>query len=133
EEDVGNNSYSSSKQLSTQLQEFEPKQCPAAVAQSKGGLVCVSINKKCYCKHMSNEVLFPGYDCVFLSRSHLYGECSTDTRHKWTIHYIGGNKLAVCNRKSPLPIAGAETAYFPKDQDCLTTKSYNDLEAKLIQ
>lgn len=40
-------------------QEVKPKQCPAAVAQSEGGLVCVTINKRRYCKPMCNEVLFP--------------------------------------------------------------------------
>ncbi|KAM9559563.1 uncharacterized protein ACWYII_014325 [Salvelinus alpinus] len=173
EEDVGNNSCSSTtlmfKQLSTQLaeatrcaenitsewsddqtavvinslqtltvilqkhqktvcQDVEPKQCPAAVAQSKGGLVCVTINKRRYCKPMCNE----GYDFAFLRNSRLYEECSADTRFKWTTHYIGGNKLAVCN-KSSRSIAGAKTAYFPKNQDCLTTKSDNDLEAQLIE
>uniref|UniRef100_A0A4W5LQD4 Si:ch1073-126c3.2 n=1 Tax=Hucho hucho TaxID=62062 RepID=A0A4W5LQD4_9TELE len=108
-------------------QEFEPKQCPAAVAQSKGGLVCVTVNKRRYCKPRCNE----GYDFAFLRNSRLYEECSADTRFKWTTQYIGGNKLAVCN-KSSRPIAGAKTAYFPKNQDCLTTKSYNDLEAKVI-
>lgn len=173
EEDVGNNSCSSTtllfKQLSTHLAEaaqcakhinsqwsdnqtavvinslqtltvilqkhkktvchnFEPKECPAAVAQSKGGLVCVTNKKRRYCKPMCNE----GFDFAFLRNSRLYEECSADTKFKWTTQYIGGDKLAVCN-KSSRSIAGAKTAYFPKNQDCLTTKSNRDLEAQLIQ
>ncbi|XP_014062442.1 uncharacterized protein si:ch1073-126c3.2 [Salmo salar] len=172
EEDVGNNSCSSTtlmfKQLSTQLadvaqcaenmtsqlsvdqtavvinslqtltvilqkhqktvyQEVKPKQCPAAVAQSEGGLVCVTINKRRYCKPMCNE----GFDFAFLRKSRLYEECSAGTKFQWTTQYIGGNRLAVCN-KSSSSIAGATTAYFPKDQDCLTTKSNSDLEAKIL-
>ncbi|XP_020350869.1 uncharacterized protein si:ch1073-126c3.2 [Oncorhynchus kisutch] len=173
EEDVGNNSCSSTtlmfKQLSTQLaeaaqcaknitsqwsdnqtavvinslqtltvilekhqktvcQNVDPKECPAAVAQNKGGLVCVTIKMRRYCKPMCNE----GFDFAFLRNSRLYEECSADTKFKWTTHYIGGNKLAICN-KSSRSIAGAKTAYFPKNQDCLTTKSNSDLEAQLIQ
>nr|XP_046207885.1 uncharacterized protein si:ch1073-126c3.2 [Oncorhynchus gorbuscha] len=116
------------KHQKTVCQTFEPKECPAAVAQSKGGLVCVTNKMRRYCKPMCNE----GFDFAFLRNSRLYEECSADTKFKWTTHYIGGNKLAICN-KSSRSIAGAKTAYFPKNQDCLTTKSNSDLEAQLIQ
>uniref|UniRef100_A0AAZ3RPA8 Uncharacterized protein n=1 Tax=Oncorhynchus tshawytscha TaxID=74940 RepID=A0AAZ3RPA8_ONCTS len=107
--------------LTVILEKRQKTECPAAVAQSKGGLVCVSIKMRRYCKPMCNE----GFDFAFLRNSRMYEECSADTKFKWTTHYIGGNKLAVCNR--------AKTAYFPKNQDCLTTKSNSDLEAQLIQ
>ncbi|KAK6328623.1 hypothetical protein J4Q44_G00006010 [Coregonus suidteri] len=77
---------------------------------------------------MCNE----GYDFAFLRTSRLYENCGADTKFNWTTQYIGGNRLAVCN-KSSRPIAGAKTAYFLKDQDCLTTKSYDDQVFKIIQ
>lgn len=43
------------------------------------------------------------------------------------------NVCPFVNAESSRSIAGAKTAYFPKNQDCLTTKSNNDLEAQLIQ
>ncbi|KAG7228416.1 hypothetical protein INR49_007588, partial [Caranx melampygus] len=32
-----------------------------------------------------------------------------------------------------LQIAGVKTSYFPKDQDCLTTKSSSQLQNKIIE
>ncbi|KAL0964520.1 hypothetical protein UPYG_G00325060 [Umbra pygmaea] len=107
-------------------QKVEPKECPAALAQSKGGIVCVTINNKRYCKPLCNQ----GFDFAFLRISRLYEECSKDTEYKWTTQYIGGNKLAVC-QKSSHPIAGGEKTYFAKD--CLTTKSNSTLENQLVK
>ncbi|KAI4875660.1 hypothetical protein NFI96_029809, partial [Prochilodus magdalenae] len=97
-----------------------PGDCPFPVVHSKGGLACVSAERKVYCKPMCNE----GQDFSFLRRTRVYEECSAATNNKWTTQYVGGNKLAVCNT----PISGAPSAYFPKDQDCLKTKSDQDLE-----
>ncbi|XP_036403393.1 uncharacterized protein si:ch1073-126c3.2 [Megalops cyprinoides] len=105
-----------------------PTQCPAPVVHSKGGLVCVTIKEARYCKPMCNK----GYDFSFLRRSRLYEICSAHTRYLWNTFYVGGNKLAVCN-KSSIQISGAVTAYFPKDQDCLKTKSDHNLEKQIIQ
>lgn len=44
----------------------------------------------------------------------------------------GKNVCLFVNAESSSSIAGATTAYFPKDQDCLTTKSNSDLEAKIL-
>ncbi|XP_019911627.2 uncharacterized protein si:ch1073-126c3.2 isoform X2 [Esox lucius] len=109
-------------------QHFKPKRCPAPEPISDGGIVCVSINKTGYCKPMCNE----GYDFAFLRRSRLYETCSADTGFKWTTQYVGGNRLAICNKFSA-PVAGFESAYFPKDQNCLQTKSNSDLEKNLIK
>ncbi|XP_030626879.1 uncharacterized protein si:ch1073-126c3.2 [Chanos chanos] len=116
------------KQQKTVCKDAPPAECPAPVAQSKGGLVCVSTEEKRYCKPMCNE----GYDFSFLRRSRIYEECSRANKHKWTTHYVGGNKLAVCN-KSNVQISGAASAYFPKDQDCLRTKSDIQLETQVIE
>ncbi|KAG9274876.1 hypothetical protein AMEX_G9327 [Astyanax mexicanus] len=105
-----------------------PGDCPFPVVHSKGGLACVAIEEKIYCKPMCNE----GQDFSFLRRSRVYEECSAATNSKWTTQYVGGNKLAVCN-KSNLQISGAASAYFPKDQDCLKTKSDPALEESVIQ
>ncbi|MCI4376803.1 hypothetical protein PGIGA_G00192990 [Pangasianodon gigas] len=104
-----------------------PKECPAPAVQSKGGLVCVSAKGKRFCKPMCNK----GYDFSFLRISRLYEECSNATSYKWTTQYVGGNKLAICN-KSNTQIAGASSAYFPVNQDCLTTKSNSTLEEEII-
>ncbi|MCJ8730946.1 hypothetical protein PDJAM_G00190920 [Pangasius djambal] len=104
-----------------------PKECPAPAVQSKGGLVCVSAKGKRICKPMCNK----GYDFGFLRISRLYEECSNATSYKWTTQYVGGNKLAICN-KSNIQIAGASSAYFPVNRDCLTTKSNSTLEEEII-
>ncbi|KAK2921585.1 uncharacterized protein si:ch1073-126c3.2 [Channa argus] len=95
-----------------------PKTCPDAEVPVNGGLTCVTVNNKRYCKPLCNH----GYDFAFLRRSRLYDECSEQTRHKWNTQYVGGNKLAVCSEAS-IQVSGANSAYFPKDQDCLVTKS----------
>ncbi|KAG7512426.1 hypothetical protein JOB18_029084 [Solea senegalensis] len=94
------------------------KECPEAEVPDNGGLACVTVNNKRYCKPMCNY----GYDFMFMRRSRLYEECSKETGYKWNTQYIGGNKLAVCN-KEPTQVSGASSAYFPKDRDCLTTKT----------
>lgn len=99
-----------------------------------------------------------GFDFAFLRRSRLYDECSEKTGHKWDSQYIGGNTLAVCNGEaSPpgctqaprthtdvgfwfsflfpealFPISGVTTAYFPKNQDCVTTKSNSDQQRHVL-
>ncbi|KAG9344380.1 hypothetical protein JZ751_011049 [Albula glossodonta] len=90
-----------------------PKQCPAPQVPSKGGLVCVTIGQGRYCKPMCNE----GFDFDFLRKSRLYEACTAESSYSWTTQYI----------------AGADTAYFPKDQDCFQTKSQSELERKVIQ
>ncbi|XP_061084493.1 uncharacterized protein si:ch1073-126c3.2 [Conger conger] len=105
-----------------------PKQCPAPGVPSKGGLVCATIGDARYCKPMCNE----GFDFDFLRRSRLYEECKAGIKPTWTTQYIGGKTLAICN-KAAIAISGATSAYFPKDQDCLKTKSESDLEREVIQ
>ncbi|KAF7710850.1 uncharacterized protein si:ch1073-126c3.2 [Silurus meridionalis] len=104
-----------------------PKECPAPAVQSKGGIVCVSAKGKRYCKPMCNE----GYDFSFLRTSRLYEECSDATGFTWTTQYVGGNKLAVCN-KSNIQISATSSAYFPVNQDCWVTKSNSTLEEEVI-
>nr|XP_046257580.1 uncharacterized protein si:ch1073-126c3.2 [Scatophagus argus] len=100
----------------------EPTRCPEAEVPANGGLACVTVSNKRYCKPLCNY----GYDFGFLRVSRLYDECSEQTGFKWDSQYVGGNKLAVCNEAS-IQVSGAKTAYFPKDQDCLTTKSSHQL------
>ncbi|XP_070697696.1 uncharacterized protein [Pempheris klunzingeri] len=104
----------------------EPKQCPEAEVPDNGGLACVTVADKRYCKPLCNH----GYDFGFMRRSRLYDECSKQTGYKWQSQYVGGNKLAVCNKES-IQVSGAKTAYFPEDQDCLTTKSSSQLQANI--
>ncbi|XP_019946445.2 uncharacterized protein [Paralichthys olivaceus] len=101
-----------------ECQHAEPKKCPAAKVPQNGGLVCVTVDNKRYCKPLCNS----GYDFAFLRRSCLFDECSQQTGYKWNTQYIGGNTLAVCNG-ALTQISGAQSAYFPEDRDCLMTKS----------
>uniref|UniRef100_A0A3Q3JDU8 Uncharacterized protein n=1 Tax=Monopterus albus TaxID=43700 RepID=A0A3Q3JDU8_MONAL len=110
-----------------ECQGAEPKKCPEAEVPDNGGLVCVTVDNKRYCKPMCNH----GYDFGFLRISRLYDDCSEQTGYKWNTQYIGGNKLAVCNEDS-IQIAGAKSAYFPEGQDCLTTKSSSQLQNSTI-
>ncbi|XP_074532224.1 uncharacterized protein LOC141795294 [Halichoeres trimaculatus] len=105
----------------------EPRQCPDAEVPDNGGLLCVTVDNKRYCKPLCNY----GYDFGFIRKSRLYEECSEQTGYKWSTQYTGGNKLAVCN-EAPFQISGAATAYFPKDQDCLTTKSNSREQRSII-
>ncbi|XP_039995165.1 uncharacterized protein si:ch1073-126c3.2 [Xiphias gladius] len=109
-------------------QNFEPKNCPEAEVHQNGGLVCVTAANKRYCKPLCNF----GYDFSFLRRSRLFDECSNETGHKWVTQYIGGNRLAECIKTSS-QISGAKSAYFPKDQDCLKTKSSSQLQNSTIE
>ncbi|XP_044069703.1 uncharacterized protein si:ch1073-126c3.2 isoform X2 [Siniperca chuatsi] len=109
-------------------QAAEPKKCPEAEVPDNGGLACVTVADKRYCKPLCNY----GYDFGFIRRSRLYDECSKQTGHKWDTQYIGGNTLAVCNKAS-IQVSGAQTAYFPKDQDCLTTMSSSQLQNRTIE
>ncbi|XP_070771565.1 uncharacterized protein [Enoplosus armatus] len=106
----------------------EPKECPEAEVPDNGGLACVTVANKRYCKPLCNY----GYDFGFIRRSRLFDDCSEQTRHKWNTQYIGGNKLAVCNKAS-IQVSGAPTAYFPKDQDCLTTMSNSQLQNSTVE
>uniref|UniRef100_A0A8C2Z1Y9 Si:ch1073-126c3.2 n=1 Tax=Cyclopterus lumpus TaxID=8103 RepID=A0A8C2Z1Y9_CYCLU len=99
-----------------------PKQCPEAEVPDNGGLACVTVANRRYCKPLCEH----GYDFAFLRRSRPYEECSAQTRFQWQTQYVGGNKLAVCH------VSGVKTAYFPKDQDCLTTKTSNGLQSGVI-
>lgn len=108
----------------------------------------------------SNKLfLWQGFDFAFIRRSRLYDECGEQTKYKWDSQYIGGNTLALCNGKvpssaahvldsrkrnqtgfvflftfaeSPLQISGAKMAYFPKNQNCLTTKSSSQHRSDII-
>ncbi|TNN40507.1 Fibroblast growth factor receptor 2 [Liparis tanakae] len=71
----------------------KPKKCPAAEVPPNGGLACVTVANKRYCKPLCNH----GYDFAFLRRSRPYDECSERTRFHWETQYIGGNRLAVCH------------------------------------
>ncbi|XP_035462835.2 uncharacterized protein si:ch1073-126c3.2 [Scophthalmus maximus] len=102
----------------TDCQGAEPKKCPKPEVPSNGGLACVTVGNKRYCKPLCNF----GYDFSFLRRSRLFEECSERTGYKWETQFIGGNNLAVCNEATS-QVSGSESAYFPKDQDCLTTQS----------
>ncbi|XP_034537655.1 uncharacterized protein si:ch1073-126c3.2 isoform X2 [Notolabrus celidotus] len=116
------------KQLLKECQGAEPNQCPDAEVPHNGGLVCVTVANKRYCKPLCND----GYDFGFIRRSRVYDECSEQTGFKWNTQYIGGNKLAVCNEAS-IQVSGAATAYFPKYQDCLTTKSSSQQQKSIIE
>ncbi|KAM4591997.1 uncharacterized protein PAE49_020152 [Odontesthes bonariensis] len=105
-----------------ECQNAEPKQCLEADVPSNGGLACVTVDNKRYCKPLCNS----GFDFGFLRRSRLFDECSEQTGFRWNSQYVGGNKLAVCN-EATIQVSGASSAYFPKDQDCLTTKSNSQL------
>lgn len=104
------------------FQKLLPENCPAPAVPENGGLLCLSVKDKIYCKPMCNA----GYDFNFLRRSRLFEECSTATKHTWTTQYIGGNRLAICN-KSHIEVSGAPSAYFPKGEDCHITKSNEQL------
>ncbi|XP_029134163.1 uncharacterized protein si:ch1073-126c3.2 [Labrus bergylta] len=116
------------KQQLKECQGAEPSECPDAEVPNNGGLACVTVASKRYCKPLCNW----GYDFAFIRRSRIYDECSEQTGYKWKTQYIGGNKLAVCNDAS-IQVSGAATAYFPKDQNCLTTKSSSLLKTSTIQ
>ncbi|KAK1905343.1 Peptidoglycan-N-acetylglucosamine deacetylase [Dissostichus eleginoides] len=105
-----------------ECQGAEPSKCPQAEVPEDGGLLCTTVSNKRYCKPMCNH----GYDFSFLRRSRLYEECSKLTGFKWQSQFIGGNKLAVCN-KAHIQVSGAASAYFSEDQDCLTTQSNSSL------
>ncbi|XP_033991747.1 uncharacterized protein si:ch1073-126c3.2 [Trematomus bernacchii] len=105
-----------------ECQGAEPNKCPQAEVPEDGGLLCTTVSNKRYCKPMCNH----GHDFSFLRRSRVYEECSEQTGFKWRSQFIGGNKLAVCN-KAKIQVSGAASAYFSEDQDCLTTKSNSSL------
>ncbi|XP_056121502.1 uncharacterized protein si:ch1073-126c3.2 [Rhinichthys klamathensis goyatoka] len=109
------------KQQNKELWSLLPANCTAPTVPKDGGLLCVSVmdNTKIYCKPMCNA----GYDFSFLRRSRLFEECSATTQHKWTTQYIGGNRLAICN-KSNVEVSGAPSAYFPENHDCHKIKSH---------
>ncbi|XP_068588174.1 uncharacterized protein si:ch1073-126c3.2 [Cebidichthys violaceus] len=99
----------------------EPKRCPEAEVPRGGGLACVTVANKRYCKPLCGH----GYDFAFIRRSRLYDECSEQTGYRWQTQYVGGNKLAVCNEAS-IQVSGAKTAYFPEGRDCLASKLQSD-------
>ncbi|XDV50179.1 hypothetical protein PO909_019281 [Leuciscus waleckii] len=112
------------KQQNKELRTLMPKNCTVPTLPEDGGLLCAPVTdmKKIYCKPMCNA----GYDFNFLRRSRLFEECSDATQHKWTTQFIGGNKLAICD-KSKTAVSGAPSAYFPKGHDCHKTKSHEKL------
>ncbi|XP_040906129.1 uncharacterized protein si:ch1073-126c3.2 isoform X2 [Toxotes jaculatrix] len=110
-----------------ECQGAKPNECPEAEVPTNGGLACVTVDDKRYCKPVCNH----GYDFGFIRRSRLFDECSKQTKYKWDTQYVGGNKLAVCSASDQ--IAGAKSAYFPRDQDCLVTKSSSQLQNSTIE
>nr|XP_015203156.1 PREDICTED: uncharacterized protein LOC107077408 [Lepisosteus oculatus] len=105
------------KKQRQRCEDVVPKECPAPLPPSDGGLVCVTFNETRYCKPMCNQE----FDFAFLRRSRLYETCGKHNKNMWSTQYIGGNTLAVCN-KSTLHVSGVNSTYFPKDQDCKKTK-----------
>ncbi|KAL6102171.1 uncharacterized protein ACO6RY_17271 [Pungitius sinensis] len=112
----------------TECRGAESQRCPEAKVPPNGGLACATVANKRYCKPLCNH----GYDFAFLRRSRLYEECSEQTGSQWRSQYVGGTTLAVC-QESPIQVSGAKTAYFPKDQDCLTTKSSSRLQSSVLE
>ncbi|XP_070834448.1 uncharacterized protein [Chaetodon trifascialis] len=106
----------------------EPEKCPQAEVPDNGGLACVTVDNKRYCKPLCNH----GFDFGFMRRSRLYDECSEQTGFRWNTQFVGGNRLAVCNEAS-IQVSGAKTAYFPQDQDCLKTKSSSHQQNSIIE
>ncbi|XP_061601514.1 uncharacterized protein si:ch1073-126c3.2 [Cololabis saira] len=106
----------------------EPSQCHEAEVPRNGGLACATVAQKRYCKPLCNN----GYDFSFLRRSRLFDECSEQTGFRWNSQYVGGNTLAVCN-EAHISVAGASTAYFPKGQDCLKTKSNSLMRESILE
>ncbi|XP_069565383.1 uncharacterized protein [Brachyistius frenatus] len=107
----------------TDCQGAEPEKCRPAEVPGNGGLACVTVASRRFCKPLCNH----GFDFGFLRMSRPFDECSEQTRYEWQSQYVGGNRLAVCN-EAAIQVSGAKTAYFPKYQDCLTTKSSSRLE-----
>ncbi|XP_051936241.1 uncharacterized protein LOC127610308 [Hippocampus zosterae] len=108
------------RNLTKTLRDFQGDQlikCPQPKVPKNGGLACARVANSRFCKPLCNH----GYDFAFLRRSRVFEECGPATGYKWSTQYIGGNKLAICN-EAALQVAGAKTAYFAKDEDCLTTK-----------
>ncbi|KAM9727508.1 uncharacterized protein ACNS7B_018027 [Menidia menidia] len=105
-----------------------PGGCPAPEVPANGGLVCMTVEDRSFCKPLCN----PGYDFAFLRRSRLVDECSRETGYRWNSQYVGGNRLAEC-REAAVQVSGSSSAYFPKDQDCLTTKSSRQLTAVALK
>ncbi|XP_054655701.1 uncharacterized protein si:ch1073-126c3.2 [Dunckerocampus dactyliophorus] len=106
----------------------EPVECPEPEVPKNGGLVCATLANRRYCKPLCNH----GYDFAFIRRSRLFDECSEQTGYRWNSQYIGGNALAFCNEAS-IQVAGGKTAYFPKDNSCLATKTSDHKHSDIIQ
>lgn len=102
----------------TDCEGAEPHRCPAAEAPENGGLLCVTISDRRYCKPLCHH----GFDFDFPRLSRVFEECSEQTGFRWNSQYVGGNRLAACNKAS-LAVAGFKSAYFPKGQSCLQTKA----------
>ncbi|KAL3971713.1 zona pellucida sperm-binding protein 1 [Sarotherodon galilaeus] len=111
-----------------ECQGSEPKQCKEAEVPKNGGLACATVFNKRYCKPMCNY----GYDFGFLRKRRVFDECSEQTGYQWQSQYVGGNKLAECIEAS-IQVSGATTAYFPKDQDCITTKSNIQMQNRTLE
>ncbi|XP_016371901.1 uncharacterized protein LOC107711424 [Sinocyclocheilus rhinocerous] len=116
------------KQQNEELRRLLPANCPAPDVPEDGGLLCVSVKNKAYCKPMCNA----GYDFSFIRRSRLFEECSSATQDKWTTQFFGGNRLAICD-KSRIAVSGAPSAYFPEGQDCQKIKSNEQLMGNITK
>ncbi|XP_077438194.1 uncharacterized protein LOC144061523 isoform X2 [Vanacampus margaritifer] len=112
------------QQLS-ECQGAEPAKCPQPEVPENGGLVCATVADRRFCKPLCNH----GYDFQFLRKSRVIEECSAATGYEWSTQYVGGNKLAVCRGTQ---VGGVKTAYFAKDEDCLTTKGSQQTSAVLL-
>ncbi|CAN9499560.1 unnamed protein product [Ophioblennius macclurei] len=99
-----------------------PSQCPNADVPENGGLACVTVANKRYCKPLCNH----GFDFGFLRRSRPYDECSEATGYRWNTQYVGGNQLAVC-QEAAVAVSGVSSAYFPRGQECLAAKADDQL------
>ncbi|KAK9964592.1 hypothetical protein ABG768_005755, partial [Culter alburnus] len=115
-------------QQTKELQKLLPKNCSAPAVPEDGGLLCISVTDKIYCKPMCNA----GYDFTFIRRSRLFEECSAATQYKWTTQFIGGNRLAICS-KSHIAVSGASSAYFPEGHDCHKIKSHAQLMGNITK
>ncbi|XP_077468854.1 uncharacterized protein LOC144084369 isoform X2 [Stigmatopora argus] len=115
----------------SQLQECkgaEPGKCSQPEVPQNGGLACATVGQRRFCKPLCNH----GYDFAFIRRSRVFEECSPATGFRWRTQYVGGNKLAVCS-ESNVQVAGAKTAYFDRDADCLITKWEEHRKNQVLQ
>ncbi|XP_053731177.1 uncharacterized protein si:ch1073-126c3.2 [Synchiropus splendidus] len=111
----------------TECEMAQPKNCTALEVPENGGLACVTIAMRRFCRPLCHH----GYDFAFIKGSPTYVECSEQTRFRWSTQYVGGNKVAVCHWSRLPPQTG--NMYFPKSQNCLTTKQSSELTQNILE